>query len=519
MMRYALLDEPLIRVRFKDGTIRDHTLPEVIVALLRDAVLGFEALQPHQQQAWHSFLVQLVAMAVARITGGAFPDEAEPWRRALVELAGGEEAAWYLVVSDLSRPAFLQPPVPEGSLEAARYRADVQTPDQLDVLITAKNHDLKARRIVQPRPEHWLFALVTLQTMEGFLGRGNYGIVRMNGGFGNRPLVGLTRALSPGAHFRRDVQVLLDARPSFADRYDLGGHALLWVLPWDGKKQRAIELKECDPYFIEICRRIRFLEEAGRLVCWRTNTDGPRVAAPKALNGITGDPWTPVEKSDKPKALTVSDSGFTYRLLQQVFLSGDYEPPVALAFREDEKDGVYLVARTLVRGQGKTGGLHFRIVPVSQAAARWLSGSEERRTKLARRAEQRVRLAADVQRKVLYPALAALLSGGRDARVEWEQVTPWIEAFDRAVDAQFFDRLWASVEQDEEIARRDWERFLLTEARRQFAVAEHGMPVASAHHWRARSRAHAIFEARAREVLPYAFNATRSLSTEQEVRS
>ncbi|SHK67545.1 type I-E CRISPR-associated protein Cse1/CasA [Rhodothermus profundi] len=505
MLRHSLLSDPLIHVRFRDETVRACTLPEVIVALLADTVLGFEVLQPHQQQAWHSFLVQLVAMAVARIMPGTFPEEANRWRRALLELAGGEEAAWYLVVSDLRRPAFLQPPVPEGSLEAASYRDDVQTPDQLDVLITSKNHDVKARRIVHPRPEHWLFALVTLQTMEGYHGQGNYGIVRMNGGYGNRPLVGLTRALTPGAHFRRDVEVLLEARPSFADRYNLDGHALLWLLPWDGKKHSGIPLESCDPYFIEVCRRIRFLEKAGRIVCWRANTRGPRIAAPKELKGITGDPWTPVERK-KPRALTVSDSGFTYRLLQQVFLSGDYEPPVALSFRADERAGVYLVARTLVRGEGKTGGLHCRIVPVSRPAARWLSGSREQRATLARRAEQRVRLAAEVQRKVLYPALAALLSGGRDARVEQAQVAPWIEAFDRAVDSCFFDNLWASVEQDEETARRDWENFLLKEAQRQFAAAERSTPIASAHRWRARSRAHAIFEGNAREVLPYAFS-------------
>jgi CRISPR system Cascade subunit CasA len=40
-------------------------------------------------------------------------------------------------------------------------------------------------------PEHWFYALLTLQTMQGFLGAGNYGISRMNGGFASRPSVGL----------------------------------------------------------------------------------------------------------------------------------------------------------------------------------------------------------------------------------------------------------------------------------------------------------------------------------------
>jgi CRISPR system Cascade subunit CasA len=56
----------------------------------------------------------------------------------LLKLADGSEAAWHLVVDDVSQPAFMQPPVPEGSLEEAKYSSDIQTPDELDMLVTSK---------------------------------------------------------------------------------------------------------------------------------------------------------------------------------------------------------------------------------------------------------------------------------------------------------------------------------------------------------------------------------------------
>jgi CRISPR system Cascade subunit CasA len=505
MTNYSLVDDKLLTFRRKNGGLEHASLPEVLSALWRDDVVSFEALQTHQEQAWHSFLVQLAAMAVARECDEDMPSSSEGWRNALVALAGGREEAWHLVVDDLSKPAFMQSPVPEGSLEDAKYKADVPTPDQLDMLITSKNHDVKQQRITNPRPEHWVYALVTLQTMEGFLGRGNYGIVRMNGGFGNRPMVGLATDLSWGRRFARDLNVLRDERDNFVDRYKPRGHALLWIEDWDGAKSSAVPLEECDPYFIEICRRIRFTLEDGDIACWRANTSGQRVDAPDSLNGATGDPWTPVEK-DGMKALTLGEAGFTYDRLYQIFLSGEYTKPPALEFQEGETGAMYLVARTLVRGQGKTDGLHYRIIPVPASVPVLFQDQDERR-KIAVRAQQRVDKAAQVQTRVLRPAVAALVSGRRDNQVDWEQVQPWIEAFDEAVDDSFFPALWESVEQrmNEEEAARQWAKILQEEAKRQFDEAQKSAPHSDIRRWRAISTARSIFQRRIRDVLPAAF--------------
>jgi CRISPR system Cascade subunit CasA len=523
-MRHSLLDDPLLRVRTvgenggsdREEEVQACALPQVLALLTEGRVRAFEALQPHQQQPWFCFLVQLAAMAVARECDGEGPTEAHGWRDALLGLAEGREAAWHLVVDDVAEPAFMQPPVPEGSLDAAGYKSDIVTPDALDVLITSKSHDVKSHRITRPRPEHWLFALCTLQTMEGFLGRGNYGIVRMNGGFGNRPSVGLTAGLGWGERFGRDLYVLLDQREALLERYDPGGHALLWLDSWDGAKGSGLPLEECDPYFIEICRRIRFTQNDGVLTCWRANTKAQRVDAPDELNGRTGDPWTPIEKDDA-KALTLGEAGFTYDKLQQIFLSGAYARPPALEFQECERDGAFLVARTLVRGQGKTEGLHRRVVPVSKQVSLGLSSSPSERERLGKRAGRRVALASDVQRQMLYPAIAALLSGGREnADVDWDDAASWLDAFDDAVDACFFDALWASVEQDEEEASAAWQQVLLRLATEQFDDAKGSAPIAAIHRWHARSKAQSIFEGRARSVLEKAFDDV-SASSDEEV--
>jgi CRISPR system Cascade subunit CasA len=326
----------------------------------------------------------------------------------------------------------------------------------------------------------------------------------MNGGFGNRPLVGLTPDLSWGERFRRDVDVLRSEREALADRYTLDGPALLWTEPWDGAKESAIPLDDCDPYFLEICRRIRFGLENGDLVCWRANTKGQRVDAPDSLNGDTGDPWTPIEKSGG-KALTLPGEGFTYDRLQDIVFEGEYARPSALQFRDSDEGHVYLVARALVRGQGKTEGLHHRIVPVPDSTSSWLR-EKSRREQLAQRARDRVELVQDVERSVLYPAIGTLLGGGDTDAIEFEDVGPWLDAFDRAVDARFFESLWASVGMSDTEALEQWQSLLWEEAQRQFEDAEDHAPASSTRFWRARSSARSIFHGAARNTLPYAFS-------------
>ncbi len=337
--RHNLLTEPILVVTSPGGSRSALTLPGVLAALSADETVDFAALQAHQSQAWHAFLVQLAAIAVHRAGNGRFlsPLEAE-WTTMLRSLTDGSDEPWCLVVHDLSLPAFMQPPVPEVALDG--FKQDVYAyPDELDVLITTRNHDVKMPRLASPTTQHWIYALVTLQTQQGFSGRGNYGIARMNGGFASRPAIGIAQSLDWASRFARDVEVWLSQRgrlltSAYGYRAN-DGLALLWLEPWDG--ETSVALDRCDPFFIEICRRLRLVDADGQLTARMAPTSAARVAA-KDRKGDTGDIWTPVRVRDGA-GLTVGPSGFSYSLLQDLLFSADYQRGPALESPEPRQRG------------------------------------------------------------------------------------------------------------------------------------------------------------------------------------
>ena len=156
------------------------------------------------------------------------------------------------------------------------FKNTVSTPDDLDMLVTSKNHDLKSEVAEQAGTDDWIFALVTLQTTEGFGGAGNYGISRMNGGLGNRSAFALAPSeLEPGVHLRRDIEALLEFLPGILEEHPgtETGHALLWTLPWDGNAVEALTINRLHPLYVEVCRRIRLrLDLSGNIGAVRTSS-------------------------------------------------------------------------------------------------------------------------------------------------------------------------------------------------------------------------------------------------------
>jgi CRISPR system Cascade subunit CasA len=303
---------PLIRVVLREGDPALLTLPGVFAALMADRIAAFPALRAHQRHAWHAFLVQLGAMALHAAGLTEPPTEEAAWCELLRALTPDDPAdhAWSLVAPP-DRPALLQPPIPDG---LAALKNEITTPDALDMLVTAKNHDLKQAAMATAQPDDWLFALLTLQTMEGFLGAGNYGISRMNGGFANRAALGRVPPGGPGAQVRRDLRALLSLRAGIAERngYPLtGGIGLVWLEPWDGSD--SLPATRLDPLYIEVCRRVRAIERNGVLSARTGSSKEPRIEP--AQGGVTGDPWAPlrVDKDRSLKALTLDASGFDYR--------------------------------------------------------------------------------------------------------------------------------------------------------------------------------------------------------------
>ena len=513
--RFNVIVEPLIRVTFTDGTHTSMTLPQVCTALIGDRVETFPALRPHQAPAWHAFLVQLAAMGLETLGTTELLGENEgDWARLLRSLTPNwpDDAPWCLVSSPTC-PALLQPPIPEA--DAARYdkifRNTVMAADALDMLATAKNHDLKSARMREAGPDHWFFALVSLQTQEGWMGRGNYGIARMNKGYGNRSYVTLrpSSASTPGAAFRHDLQALAGGANALWSQAEPLGFAteealpLLWTVAWNGED--SLPLSRLHPLFVEICRRVRLEFSDGTLSARLANTTTARVDA-KERNGNLADPWTPVEHSDEAKALSLTDEGFSYRRMNELLFGSDkrsWRLPF-LARLRGWSSAAQFVAEGIARGQGKTEGFHRRSVPVPAAAARLLEMDMDM---ISGRARERVRAAATVQGKCLYPALAVLVQKG-PARAAWDKPSngaltdPWIQRFDSAVDRMFFTELWASLDRDDEAAALSWSQALAGLARDTLHAASEAAPRTDERRIIARARAHNLLEGAMRKHLP-----------------
>lgn len=499
-LQYALLDDPLFTVTLDDGVQNQISLAEILHLLSTGQSPCFDALQAHQQQAWHCFLVQLAAMAASRHNDSKFPETAEKWKGLILALSSGNVEAWHLVVQDFTKPAFMQVPVQDGDLEKAGYKKDIETPEDLDTLLLSRNHDIKSNRINIGAPEHWIYSLVNNQTMNGNMGRGNYGIVRMNGGFGSRPLIGYSNTMDASGRFQRDVQILLKNRKQHAGIYNLNGFSLLWLETWDGGKISSLPIYKCDPYFIEICRRIRFSNEGGLLACYRANSEATRIKAPENLNGKTGDPWTPVGIKDQ-KSLTISHSGFSYELIQKIMLQEEFEKPMTMEIQETDSEAVFLICQGMARGQGKTEGLHQRTIKVPGVVRARLLSNRSEMEKLAKKAAERVEMAKNTAHKILRPSIAILLSSGSDKRVDSEKTSGFIRKFDKAIDQSFFDALWESIDLDQEVAKIRWAKLLFREAETVYRQAEQSTPVASLRKYRALSTARSMFYAQSSKVL------------------
>ena len=466
------------RLTFRDVEGRPHvtTLPGILAALSAERVGDFPRVRAHQFHSWCMFLTQLAFLGLQRANLDEPPTEPEAWTRLLRALAPSAPGAFALVVEALDEPAFMQAPVPKVDIEGWESH---KHPDDLDMLVTSKNHDVKMS-VMDPRDaEAWTYSLVQLQTAQGYLGPGNYGITRMNGGFGSRPRVGLSPSNAPGPRFRRDLRALASAAGGSAD---VGlvpdGHVLLWLEPWDGV--RALDIGEVSPGFIEICRRIRLCDQGGYLCARYTGSKSQRLAG--TSKGNVGDPWIPVDVAHAA-ALTLSEGGFGYAKLSEILVGQDYKPAPAQAPLPGDPPAMLLMASCLVRGQGKTQGLHERIIPLSPAVTRRL-GMQESRDELGKRSRRFIDDAKTVRTKILFPALKKVWPAGSD-------LPP--DGFDARVDGMFFESLLGGIEAPIDIAKAQWRAALIELASEILEAAIASSPLPDARRYRCIAEATGLF--------------------------
>lgn len=440
-----LIEDPIFTINGRDHT----TLPALFSLMAKGEVRGFPALRPHQRPAWHMFLVQLGALAAHAGQYDELPDDAADWSSALRSLTPdySEDEPWRLVVENRGKPAFMQPPDP-GNLKWS----PVPTPDALDLLITSKNHDLKKAVARKATPEDWAFALVSLQTCEGQGGRDNYGIARMNRGFSSRPMLGIVPSqtggdlsVNPSAWWQRDTRQLISDRRRLGRKAPIdviGGLSLLWCLDWP-QEANGLDIRNLDPWFIEVCRRVRLASSDDGVRAERATSKAARIQA-KAFKGNVGDPWAPVHK-EEAKALTLSSRDFNYALLCELLFSGDWKVPLLASAASSDGDDMLLVAEALSRGNSKTEGFKSRIINVPGRVLPLMSLDSASTLSKAQMEEV---AAFDT---ALRNALALLAANGDHIRLAkdeklkkrcYAKTNGARKEFDRAADQIFFRNLW-----------------------------------------------------------------------------
>ena len=473
------------------------SLPSLLAAMAQGKVQSFPAMRPHQRPAWHMFLVQLAVLALNGAGLKDIPEDAEAWAAALRGLTPDfqDDCPWFLIGEDRSKPAFLQPAETGGG-----NWSRVRTPDALDMVITARNHDLKAEVAAVSAPQDWVFALVSLQTMEGFGGRGNYGIARMNGGSSSRAMISLapvvpgSSQIDPSKWWRRDVKCLLTVRDS------LSGIALIWLHPWPDNQ--SLSWERLDDLCVEVCRRVRLVEDGG-IVALKCPSTAPRIDA-KALKGNTGDPWAPIEVTEG-KSFTLGDRDWTARDLNTLMFEGAAwkRPRLAEPFDGEDTSAMAIVAEAFSRGNSKTDGFKSRVVPVPKAVVKVAFGSSVR--------EVCDGILADIAsiEGALKFGLRLYSSEGDKAKLDSTMKSAsargrldssfgnYLASYRDAADQAFFPEMWVRLAAKPhpalEIARRKFVDLLTTYAKAEFELALDSLPCATLMRPRARVRAEAAF--------------------------
>ena len=507
MLEHSLLSEPLFRVTLDSSPAAIRlSLPQVLARLSAADALTFSALRPHQQAPWHAFLVQLAYLALEPQDAPRPPTTPEAWVDLLRSLTPdhSDDGPWHLVNTDWQKPAFLQPPCSPG--REVDFKRSADAAQDIDLLVTARHHDEKTGKL--PLNEHELdtlvYALIALQGWSSFLGAGNYGSMRMNGGFSSRPQFRLAYLRGSGAEFLRDVTALLDDREGLSEQFReahrddaTAEHRLLWLPLWD---EGSLPLGSVHPYALEVCRRVRLVRHQDQLLLRRASSKAMRVAA-KEQRGVVLDPWVPVLTGDEPKALTAQAHSLSYRKLQElVFDRSKVELPVLAKPSNREyaanQPGVF-IAQVLVSGDGGTDGWLSRELPMpAPVLSQWHSAPAA----LAQRSQLFVSLAGLASGKVLRSALLQFVDGGEE--VDWKNrdftraVEPWLSRFEAAVDEVFFEQLFATIEarQGDIDAQRQWVSWLAKACREHLTLASEALPTRQGSRHFALARAQRLME-------------------------
>jgi len=463
-----LLTCPVFRVQTPQGT-EGASLPGLLALLGEDRVESLLGLQRHQEDAFHIFCCYLAGAVLAR-QGKTDPhQDAAFWLEGIRSLTRQEgcvdDSPWMLIVDDPVKPAFMQPPESNQ-----KYTAKAMTPDALDALITSRNHDVKFSRAKNPYLDNWFFALICLNGIAGYGGRNTNGVARMNTGAGSRPRVSWLPNLRLGDQFTRDVALMIADRERLLQPphvYSPIGKVLLWLPPGAGLQSYA--LKDLDPFFVEVARRIRLRSTADGIQIFSSGSN--KFIAADAQKGNLGDPWIPISHKSNG-ALATQESGFTSELLRALIFGDGYTPAAMQRIDRSSANG-YFSASVLVGDQCKTQGFHSALIPMTEKTRAAFFGGGLARDRLAMLSKRGIDVASKIQFMALRPAILSLMghnpktthSGKKNKpkrpAAKNKQFDKWvvsaIKPFIRQWNTRYFDWLWATVDiANDDEAMRLW---------------------------------------------------------------
>lgn len=429
---YDLLTNPLITVSL-EGSRTELSVPEILYHLTQGHDVGFVNAQQHQlYPALYPVLCHLGALAVVRgFKSSSPPGDAEPreWRAALLSLA--PPPAWHLVGEDDDKPAFMQPAMHRSEDYYRKAKPFIRAPDLSLGLIPTKTAGASMHH---SKPDHWFYALIALQTLSGYMGRGLYGSSRMNSGTGSRTVFGIGPSHRFVDRWQRDVRALLSERARHCKEYKTDGHALLWLLPWSGKE--TFSLADLDPYYVDISRRVRLVLDQGKIAAITATSSGPLIH--DSNRGAIGDFWTPIERDEAgDKAFTLGEWGWRFNRSAPL-LASMASPAVRLRETDGERPWLFAAGVPSI-GIGKKAPFQELEIQLPPRIASILRSPEGRKAML-RLIEARVNAtvsgshALHAGQLLLRPNSSAQPKDNRDLRRFWADV-----------DERFFGDLFRDV--------------------------------------------------------------------------
>jgi CRISPR system Cascade subunit CasA len=449
---------------------RKRGLPWILHALEDGRRLQFDHLRPHQEHAWHLFLVQTAAMlgptddwdALLRTEGEIWDVHPEPGECGFFQPAGriedGYKKQTYLEKEDI--PGI-----------STNHRAKAHLPSALD---------------------YWLYALIAAQTISRHYTHHRQSI-RTSDGYGDRPYVSKVRGLSWPERFHSDVSL---ARSMHGDKE---GTRFLWVelekTDFFGDESR-ISFSDCHPLVVDSCRPYRMQD--GILYYKAGWPNEPLETDIGDLHDRLDDPWLPIDTTDDHTTKRTQRSGFTYRVVQKYLAGGDIKTP---SLQREFGVDCYFIAQTIAGGKGASQGIHHRVVKLPADLSDDLFPSGDT---FATRSEQYVAVASTVKKRLLTFPLVALFGRTNDdnsdvaliermMKDENLNVTPryseYLNRYESRVDREFFPHLFDHAEEETGVER--WKNRLCEAAEELFEEA-----LASCTSWQRKAEADTLFRSR-----------------------